>query len=91
MISSNFSDVVSNQSASDSVVFYTPDRIARIASYSIVFLVGLIGNILVIFVVKNKQHRTTNDCFIMNLAISDLLMILETSLVVLLGVRHASL
>ena len=77
MISSNFSDVVSNQSASDSVVFYTPDRIARIASYSIVFLVGLIGNILVIFVVKNKQHRTTNDCFIMNLAISDLLMILE--------------
>lgn len=76
MFASNFSGAP-NLSESSTMLFYTSDKIARIVTSTIVFLVGLIGNILVIVVVKNKSFRSTNDCFIMNLAIADLCLVLE--------------
>ncbi|XP_062467592.1 neuropeptide FF receptor 1 isoform X1 [Pezoporus occidentalis] len=45
-----------------------------ILAYSFIFLMCVIGNILVCFIVmKNRQMRTVTNVFILNLAISDLL------------------
>ena len=45
--------------------------------FSIVFLVGLVGNTLVILVVTmNKQMRNTTNMLILNLAVADILFIL---------------
>uniref|UniRef100_A0A8C4XN48 Neuropeptide FF receptor 1 n=1 Tax=Falco tinnunculus TaxID=100819 RepID=A0A8C4XN48_FALTI len=45
-----------------------------ILAYTFIFLMCVIGNILVCFiVVKNRQMRTVTNMFILNLAISDLL------------------
>lgn len=45
-----------------------------ILAYTFIFLMCVIGNILVCFiVVKNRQMRTVTNVFILNLAISDLL------------------
>uniref|UniRef100_A0A8B9DSL2 Neuropeptide FF receptor 1 n=1 Tax=Anser cygnoides TaxID=8845 RepID=A0A8B9DSL2_ANSCY len=45
-----------------------------ILAYTFIFLMCMIGNILVCFiVVKNRQMRTVTNMFILNLAISDLL------------------
>jgi hypothetical protein len=46
-----------------------------ICFYSIIFLVGLIGNSLVVFVVcRNKTMQSVTNVFITNLAMSDILM-----------------
>lgn len=43
------------------------------AFYAVAFIVGLLGNLLVIIIVAARRHRrTANDIFILNLAISDL-------------------
>ncbi|NXI74578.1 NPFF1 protein, partial [Anseranas semipalmata] len=45
-----------------------------ILAYTFIFLMCMIGNVLVCFiVVKNRQMRTVTNMFILNLAISDLL------------------
>ncbi|NXC51323.1 NPFF1 protein, partial [Penelope pileata] len=45
-----------------------------ILAYTFIFLMCMIGNILVCFiVVKNRQMRTVTNMFILNLAVSDLL------------------
>ncbi|XP_073995805.1 cholecystokinin receptor-like isoform X2 [Rhodnius prolixus] len=47
----------------------------QIPTYSIIFLLGLVGNILVILVlVKNKGMRTVTNVFLLNLAVSDILL-----------------
>ena len=53
----------------------TPQGKAQLCVYLLTFLLGSVGNILVLLVVRGKKHRTVNDLFIVNLAISDLLMI----------------
>ena len=43
--------------------------------YIIVFVVGLLGNVLVVFVVaQNRAMQTVTNCFIANLALSDILL-----------------
>lgn len=43
------------------------------AFYAVAFILGLLGNLLVIIIVAARRHRrTANDIFILNLAISDL-------------------
>lgn len=53
----------------------TPEDIAQLCVYVLTFLLGSVGNVLVLLVVRGKKNRTMNDLFIVNLAISDLLMI----------------
>lgn len=43
--------------------------------YLIIFVVGLLGNVLVVFVVaQNRAMQTVTNCFIANLALSDILL-----------------
>ena len=43
--------------------------------YVVVFVVGLLGNALVVFVVaQNRTMQTVTNCFIANLALSDILL-----------------
>ena len=53
----------------------TPEDKAQLCVYVLTFLLGSVGNVLVLLVVRSKKNRTVNDLFIVNLAISDLLMI----------------
>lgn len=49
------------------------EKIFKVVFYVILFIIGTIGNFLVVIIVKAKnRHRTVNDYFILNLAISDL-------------------
>ena len=56
-------------------VLDTPEDKAQLCVYVLTFLLGSIGNVLVLLVIRSKKNRTVNDLFIVNLAISDLLMI----------------
>lgn len=56
-------------------VLDTPEDKAQLCVYVLTFLLGSVGNVLVLLVVRSKKNRTVNDLFIVNLAISDLLMI----------------
>lgn len=56
-------------------VLGTPGDKAQLCVYVLTFLLGSVGNVLVLLVVQGKKNRTVNDLFIVNLAISDLLMI----------------
>lgn len=48
----------------------------QLAVYIVTFLVGSVGNILVLIIVKGKRsRRSVNDLYIMNLAIADLMLI----------------
>ena len=53
----------------------SPDSIIRTVAYCIIFVLGLVGNVFVLFALKGKKRRTANDWFILNLTISDLLLI----------------
>ncbi|XP_001630847.2 somatostatin receptor type 5 [Nematostella vectensis] len=55
----------------------SPIQIMRLVLYAVIFVCGLIGNVLVIVVVKCRgKKRTFHDYFLLNLAIADLLFIL---------------
>ena len=50
------------------------EAILKIAIYSIIMITAIIGNVLIILVVvRNKSMRTTTNFYIVNLAVSDLL------------------
>ncbi|NWV01871.1 NPFF1 protein, partial [Upupa epops] len=52
----------------------SPVAVMFILAYTFIFLMCMIGNLLVCFiVVRNRQMRTVTNMFILNLAISDLL------------------
>ena len=55
---------------------FGPIDYVQLAIYPLILLFGAIGNILVVLVVRSKKkNRKINDYFILNLAISDLLML----------------
>lgn len=56
-------------------VLETPQGKAQLCVYVLTFLLGSVGNVLVLLVIRAKKHKNVNDLFIVNLAISDLLMI----------------
>lgn len=52
------------------------ERNVRVGFYIATFVIGLIGNLLVLIVIAAKRaKKTVNDLFIMNLAVSDLTLI----------------
>ncbi|EEC07855.1 sulfakinin receptor, putative [Ixodes scapularis] len=51
------------------------DVILRITLYSIIFVFAVVGNVLVLVtLVQNKRMRTVTNVFLVNLAVSDLLL-----------------
>ena len=51
------------------------DSMLRTVAYCIIFVLGLVGNVFVVIALKRKKRKTANDWFILNLTISDLLLI----------------
>lgn len=61
----------------DEYIFPQPYEWVLIASHSLVFLIGLIGNALVcVAVYRNHSMRTVTNYFIVNLAVADFMVIL---------------
>ena len=59
-----------------SVIVYPPlwEVVVKVVFYAVIIVLALIGNILVVYIVwHNKRMRTTTNFFIVNLAISDLM------------------
>ena len=57
-------------------VFPTPFEWTLVALYAVVFVVGLTGNALVVYVVwRNAHMRTVTNLFIVNLSVADLMVI----------------
>lgn len=48
------------------------EKVFKIVFYIVLFIVGTIGNLLVVIIIRNKRRKTVNDYFILNLATSDL-------------------
>ena len=61
-----------NQTKQGSTSLSEAERNFKIIFYLCLFIVGSLGNLLVVAVVKAKRKRTINDYFILNLAASDL-------------------
>ena len=61
-----------NQTKQGSTSLSEAEQNFKIVFYCCLFIVGSLGNLLVIAVVKGKRKRTINDYFILNLAVSDL-------------------
>ena len=52
-------------------------RLSFVAMYAIIFVLGISGNALVVFVVlRNKAMQTITNLFILNLAVSDIMICL---------------
>jgi len=72
----------SNFSVNSSVLWYRYDINtggALTAAYSLVFLVGLVGNLLVTLAVikgDNEMRQSITNIFLVNLAVADLLVII---------------
>lgn len=63
---------VSNET---NIIHYTGIQIIFYSLYSTVFVIGIFGNILVSYIVcLNKAMRTVTNLFIMNLALSDIIL-----------------
>lgn len=74
-------------------IFDTPEDKAQLCVYVLTFLLGSVGNVLVLLVVRSKKNRTVNDLFIVNLAISDLLLIVSLPIYtvkILVTFRHTT-
>ncbi|XP_078369814.1 galanin receptor type 1-like [Oculina patagonica] len=61
-----------NQTEEGTTSFSEAERNFKIVFYCCLFILGSLGNLMVIVVVKGKRKRTINDYFILNLAVSDL-------------------
>ncbi|KAK2141422.1 hypothetical protein LSH36_1103g00017 [Paralvinella palmiformis] len=58
----------------------TTITIAMTITYAVVFLFGLVGNVLVIFVIcRNPDMSTTTNYFLINLSLADLLVLLQST------------
>ena len=83
-----------NGSAASEVVDYMDSfllRAALIVAYSVIFLLGIAGNTLVVYVVaRNSPMQTTTNVFIANLAVSDIMMcLLAVPFTPISGLLHA--
>ena len=59
------------------VTYRTPFTIVLISLYTFAFVVGLIGNSMVIMVmVKHRHMRTVTNMFLVNLSVGDLLVVI---------------
>lgn len=58
---------------------YNPATGVKIAAYLVVFILSLLGNSLLIAIIyknANKRMRTPSNCFIVNMALADMLVVL---------------
>ncbi|KAH9499483.1 hypothetical protein Btru_077975 [Bulinus truncatus] len=76
----NLSTTEAPLNASNETEIYNLPRISseiQIVFYSIIFVLALVGNLLIIItLIQNKRMRTVTNVFLLNLAISDLLLAL---------------
>ena len=57
--------------------YISVDSILRTMAYCVIFTLGLVGNVFVLYALKQKKRRrTANDWFILNLTISDIMLIM---------------
>ena len=61
-----------NQTEEGTINLSGTERNFKTVFYCCLFILGSLGNLMVIVVVKGKRKRTINDYFILNLAVSDL-------------------
>jgi len=66
-------------------------RVALVVAYSIIFVLGVAGNMLVVYVVaRNSTMQTITNVFIANLAVSDIMMcLLAVPFTPISGLLHA--
>ncbi|XP_076336106.1 cholecystokinin receptor-like [Tachypleus tridentatus] len=68
-------DNKSNDTSNDHLLVGIEEKVCLILLYSIILLLAIVGNMLVIITLAvNKRMRTVTNVFLMNLAISDLLL-----------------
>jgi len=73
----NMSDEKHNATVTDDVMSSTWLRVLFVSLYGIVFVLGVSGNSLVVYVIcREKSLQTTTNVFIANLAVSDVMMCL---------------
>ncbi|KAL3886649.1 hypothetical protein ACJMK2_026629 [Sinanodonta woodiana] len=69
-------DAVAKAFQADLYTYQNPFFIALILFYGIVFIVGIVGNVSVILVIVRFKHmRTLTNVFLMNLTVSDILVV----------------
>lgn len=72
-------------------VFENPFLFERIilVSYLVIFLIGLIGNFMTIIIIRFNRHlRTPTDFYLLNLAVSDLMMLMCNLPLEMLEIYH---
>ncbi len=68
-----------------------PWRQLLIALYTVMIVVGSVGNLMVIYVVaRNPSMRTARNVFVVNLAISDLMLCLITMPLTLIEILYVT-
>ena len=71
----NNSSIAGNSTPRVDLMNHPAVQVHIYALYTIIFVVGLLGNVLVVFVVaQNRAMQTVTNCFIANLALSDILL-----------------
>lgn len=61
----------------DSRELHTVPDLCELISYSIVAVIGFVGNIVIcLVIIKNREMRTVTRCYLFSLAISDLLILI---------------
>ncbi|KAK2154908.1 hypothetical protein LSH36_254g03005 [Paralvinella palmiformis] len=80
-LSADLDDWLSQESILDEIrktffVHQEPTTIVLIILYSLTFVLGIIGNVLVIYIFASNRHmRTVTNSFLVNLAVCDLLVV----------------
>lgn len=77
LISGNYSNITSQNitSFTDEIIYHPVTQSVILFEYLIIFLLGVVGNCLVCFVVfRNKHMQTVTNYFITNLALADILL-----------------
>lgn len=72
-------------------VFKDPDRAERwiFFIYSCIFFIGLLGNVMTIIIMKSNLHlRTPTNTYLLNLAVSDLMILLCNLPIEILEIYH---
>lgn len=88
----NMSIALPSASASTNNTMIPSLKVFFYSLYIFIFIIGMIGNVIVCYVVlRNKHMQTVTNIFIMNLALSDILLCLlgiPLTVIYLITLRH---